>query len=416
MPAFAVDGQEAPGRTAPVALSGFGTLGLTHTREPHGWRFARELMQRGADGPTSLSADSRLGLQLDAMLGPDWQATAQLGLRERAPDARAGEALEWATLGWRPLADLQVRLGRTSPDMFLYADTRNLGLALPWVRPPVEVYGWMPFASLDGADLTLRWPGGGADWRARLAVGRLDSTVAALWLDRSVRARARDVGTLSLTRETDGLTLKASALAARTWVDHLPQTQQLRDGLEALAGLPAVAATARSLIDTMEVGGQTRYLALGAQLDRGSWQWQAEWSRVSLQQGSPAGRRAYLGVGHRVGPLTVHALLARSRPSRALPGAPGLGAALEPLVGPVQAAQAQALAEGAIMTARLSRFDQRTVSLGLRWDLRGDSALKFQIDRVKVAADGAGAWRHGSPQAGRATVGTVVFDFTWGQG
>jgi hypothetical protein len=56
------------------------------------------------------------------------------------------------------------------------------------------------------------------------------------------------------------------------------------------------------------------------------------------------------------------------------------------------------------------RIQQRTFSLGFRWDLDPRIALKLQWDRVFVSPHGGAIWV-GDSSGGRAQVGTVMVDF-----
>lgn len=394
-------------------LSGFATLGWMHARSDEPWTFARDLTQRGAKGNDSLLTDSRLGLQLHGSLSSDVEAVTQVVLKERPLHAPADEYVEWAFLGLRPAQNTTVRLGRTSPDMFLLADVRNVGIAYPWVRPSVEYYGWMPFSSMDGADATLRWTQDNANWSVKLAAGRIRSTVGVVDRDLAVPVTGRDTVAATLSREGDGLLVKATYLRTRMEGQPPGSVQQLVAAINALSqqNIPQVSSDAAAILKAMGFGGSTSYLALGLQYDQGPWTLLVEGSRAKLTTGVSGGDRGYASLSYRWNRLTGFMMAARSRPDK-----PPLAlqadwyAVLAPLLGPALAQQTAMLGAASAAAANQPRFDQSTLSLGLRWDLFNSSALKLQLDEVHLHPKGSAAWRYSSPVANRARVLSVAVD------
>jgi len=64
--------------------------------------------------------------------------------------------VEWANLIYALSPDASVRIGRIVLPTFMVADSRKVGYANPWVRPPVEVYGLVPITQSDGLDASYR--------------------------------------------------------------------------------------------------------------------------------------------------------------------------------------------------------------------------------------------------------------------
>ncbi len=397
-------------------LSGFGTAGVLHVDSGQPWRYARDLTQRGAAGATSAAVDSRVGLQLQGQLSDRLDAVAQLVVKDRPQGSSADAPLEWAFLGWQLTPGLKLRLGRTSPDLFLLADVRNVGFAYPWVRPSVEYYGWMPFSSMDGADLTLQWRTDAADWRGKLALGRIRSTIGVIDRNEHVRVQGDDTLAATLSRDSGGLLLKASYLRTRMIGESPAVLAPLEQGLQGLRALPVapVAADAASLIEAMKFGGVSEYAALGAQYEKGPWTAHAEASRVRFSRGVSGGDRGYVSLGYRWSRVTAYAVGARSRPDTpALTLGTDWVAALAPLLGPAGAQQAAALGATATSVANQPRFDQSTRSLGLRWDALDNLAIKVQLDRTHVHPNGSIAWRNSSGLANRATVLSLTADMVF---
>jgi len=408
-----------PAAAEGLRWSGYGTLGLVHVSAPADWRFRRDISQRGeADSGVSWTPDTRLGLQLNWQPHEQLELVAQGVLRRRARTAPAVESLEWAFASWRPTPALTVRVGRTSPDVFLLADYRNVGFAYPWVRPPVEAYGWMPLFSMDGADVAYQWPTRDGRWFGRFYAGRARTTLAGGdgYADPRVRTRSLVGGTIS--HESGGLTLKLSGAVAKTQLDDTVGLAQAKLLLQQLAQaqLPVVSAEAAALNDHIgELKGfRNHYLSLGATWDRGPWQLQGEWSRIGGSYRAQASTFAYGSVAYRRGSVTWFGLASRAWPTHPLLPSPQWGPAVAPLVGPVMAMQIQALGEGLSNANNVARNDQHTVGAGLRWDVAPNAAVKLQVDRVHVHAHGSALWSNTRDnESARATVFSAALDFVF---
>jgi hypothetical protein len=93
-----------------------------------------------------------MALNLDSK----WSAVLQLVSERTLRDGYA-PVVEWANLQYQVTPDLSVRVGRIALPLFLTGDYRKAGYALPWVRPPVELYGAIPLSNSDGVDASYRW-------------------------------------------------------------------------------------------------------------------------------------------------------------------------------------------------------------------------------------------------------------------
>lgn len=390
-------------------FSGFGTLGLAHTRAPDGWGFRRDISQVGSDRDTRAVVDSRLGLQLNYAPSAKIELVGQLVARLGSGSAMNGDNVAWALAAYRPVPDLEFRVGRVNVDVYVMSDHRNVGFAYPYVRPPVEFYGSTP-GSIDGADLTKTWELEGAIWRAKGYFGRARAGDHAQGPPVSI---APVVG-MMVSREADGLLVRAAL--TRGTVRETPRAlQPLIDGLRGIEMLPVaeVAATAQALRWQLDAtSAPVNYAALGLRYEQLGWEWNAEYTRVS---GNPVTRfnAAYASVGHRFGPVMLYGVASLIKTPGLPVEAPAWEATLTPLLGPAVAGQAQALAAGAAYAANRSGANQRTLSVGARWNLQPQMALKVQWDSVHIGANGSRLWGNGSLEAGRAVVMSATLDFVF---
>jgi hypothetical protein len=325
-----------------------------------------------------------------------------------------------------------LRAGRISPDLFLLADHRNVGFAYPWIRPSPEFYGWLPVHSITGADVSRNWGDSGVLWQARafagrsrdrlpnsLATGDALAPLAALGpppASDSTTVRA-DFAGLTLTRESEGLTLKGSLVQLRGRLEGTADASGLFTALDALAAspIPAVAEEAALLRAQSASAGFNRfYAALGVAYDSGPWLVSAEFNQVMLTSGKKASVHGFLGAGYRIDAFTLFASAARARSQDAAALVPTQwAAALTPVIGPVAAQQAQALGTFSAELLNLGRIDQRTLSTGVRWDLHPQVALELQLDHVRVHRNGGLLWGSGSNRPNSGYVGAVTMDFVF---
>lgn len=402
---------------SPFAFSGFGTVGLVRQIGADGLGFGRNTTQVGAGSRLSAQPDSRLGGQVNWNGGARWDGAVQGVLLPNPHGAPAQEILQQAYLGYRALPDTRVRLGRISPDVFLYSDSRNVGYALPFARPPVDFYGFAPLASVDGVDLDQRWNVGDSTWRARATAGWFRTSVVSASSATRVELRGRQALSASLSHERDGLLLKLSYLRGHVDAqtgDAVADLRQALDGLRTLP-LPGIGQRIDALGRNFGFSGDASYLGLAAQYERGPWTLVAEGSRMMVPDSPLSARRGYASLGWRNGSVNYFGFASRVKPDQARTVTPDLAGPLAPVIGPNAAKQAQTLAGIATSVSNSLRYDQSTVGAGIRWDFAPNAALTFQVDRFDIRQDGGAAWRGYQGQAVKGTLVTLLVDFVWGQ-
>src|SRR5580693_539910 len=150
---------ESTADSAPSMFSfnGFGTLGVVHSSE-HDADFTSTIFKPNGAGYThdwSPDVDSLIGAQVIANFTPQLSAMLQVISQQNYDDTYTPH-VEWANLKYELTPEASIRVGRIVLASFLVSDTRNVGYANPWVRPPVEVYSLVPIDSSDGVDASYR--------------------------------------------------------------------------------------------------------------------------------------------------------------------------------------------------------------------------------------------------------------------
>ena len=365
------------------SLSGYGTLGYSNDGSQT-LGFVRDLSQ---SGDTTVKGnwrpDSRIGVQFANRFSPQSEAVVQAVLRDKS-ETTLDNSIEWAFIALRPTPGLNLRLGRVGIDFFLLSDYRNLGYAQTTVRPNWDFYGFLPLYSMDGADVAYTFNAADARWNLKTQIGqsKVDLPIA----DSAFNLEAKQFIDFSLTREAGPWRHKL-ALATMKAPNEAP-LGQLTGPLAGIAalGIPGISGEAANLVKRLSFkDARTKYLAVGGSYDDGSWLVQSELSYVSgSREIFVNGVAGYLTVARRIGSATPFVGISGHRPSHAAKLAENDWSPL--------GAEAVILQSTAVRGATSGRINQQTLSVGTRWELSAQSAVKLQWDRIRVRQNGYGLW------------------------
>lgn len=346
-------------------FGGYGTLGFVHSNDSQS-DFTANVLNPGNAGAShewSATVDSRLGMQLGVNLDSHWSAVLQV-VSERTLQSGYAPMVEWANIKYQATPDLNLRVGRIALPLFLAGDYRKAGYALPWVRPPVELYGAIPISNSDGVDASYRWSAAGVHNVTQVFFGRTDIAVTP-----QAHATAREMTGLSNTTTSGALTVRASAMTTELTVDL---------ARELFAGLSQFGPQGAALAARYDVNAKRAdVVTLGASYDPGAWFLMGEVGRMNARSYLGDKTAAYVSAGYRFGDLTPYAGYAMSR-SRTQARIDGLD---------LRGLPPQLAAAGAQLNAGLNQMlatipHQRSINAGLRWDVRANYALKLQYDRL----------------------------------
>lgn len=313
--------------------------------------------------------DSKLGLQGSMVWpGQDLHLTGQIVAR----GARDGNVnLEWLYGSWQIDDRFTLQLGRKRLPLFYYSDSQDIGLALPWVHLPPQLYGWEA-VNFNGANLLYRDDWDGTQLTASVLAGKETIRDAGMWQMTTGRRARTDVrwqnitgGYLALAR--NGYEARLSHISARTssWTRNAAWNWETGE-------------YDASLIDAdWQDHGRQKFTGLALTVDRTGWLLRAEAVRVDYPQVQWRDWAYILAIGHRFGrwqPMLTHARY------KAVPtGEAG---------GPAESYSGHSL-----------------LALTLRYDLDDKSAFKIQFDRQR---DESGPWAR--PTKGHARLLTIAYD------
>lgn len=361
-------------------VRGFGTLGMTYN-ETRGAEFIRDINQ--LDGPAnswSHDVDTRLGVQLGWRFNSKLDAVVQ-GVSRYNHEGRYDPQLTWAFLRYAPDAGKQFRLGRVALDMYMLADSRDVGYSYLWVRPPVDYYGVRHITHIDGGDMTLKYPlGQGLLW-GKLYAGIADEKISG-GLDGVVfDAQGTRVYGGHLNYQWDAWHLQVGATELQYQLDASGEYMQAIQFLEFID--PAMANVLKDIIAPVNM----QITSLGLAYDRGRLYVQAMASHLNRPGTEFDIDSAFVTLGYRMQPVTPYVSVSGSRTA---------GVKLRDL---------------GLNVDGESGLTQQTFSLGARYDLSDNIALKTQLDLINVDQSGF-LWRDVQPDwDGKTRVLSVNLDF-----
>ncbi|MGA2190220.1 MAG: hypothetical protein ABSH33_16990 [Steroidobacteraceae bacterium] len=381
------------------SFSGFGTLGLVHSSEDTADFTASQLQPNGAGYTHSWSpdVDSRLGAQATAHFTPQFSAMLQV-ISEQGSDDTYRPQVEWANIAYRLTSEFSVRVGRIVLPTFLLSDTRKVGYASPWIRPPVEVYGLSPIFNSDGADASYK-----------VHVGDVVNTLVGTYGKTSFTVpqggvfEVKHLWVIADTAEYGALTLHIAYQHA-SYSDHA--LDPLFDGFRQFG--PQGSA----LADTYDLDNKlAQAITAGAMYDPGEWFATGEWGRRDLHSAYGEGTAWYLSGGYRLAKFTPYLTYAEvnangntsdpglnvsALPSYLAGAATGLNAGLNSILG--------------------GAATQHTISVGSRWDVMNNVDLKLQYDHTRLGAGSQGILinlQPGFQPGGTVNLVSIAIDFVW---
>jgi hypothetical protein len=379
------------------SLSGFGTLGVVHSSEDLADFTSSVFKPSGAGygGSWSTVVDSLLGAQLTANITPKLSAVVQV-IAEQNYDNTYTPHVEWANVKYLFTPDFSIRIGRTVLPTFFVSDSRDVGYANPWVRPPPEVYQLLPISNSDGVDISYR-----------LHIGAVTDTLQGNYGQNNAAlprgsAEGKHLWGLSNTAEYGPFTVH---LAYQELHLTIASFDTLFNAFRQF-GPQGVAIANEYDLDNKPLVTET----IGASYDAGHYFVMGEWARANANSIFAVGTAWYVSGGYRLGKFTPYLTYADVKSDRN--SAPGLTLAALP---PNLAGFAAGLNAG--LNAILeTNPDQSTVSVGSRWDFMRNVDLKLQIDHSRHGPGSSGELTNLQPSfrpGGEVNLFTAMVDFVF---
>lgn len=328
----------------------------------------------GRSRATDPGVDTRFGFQAETQFNDRISTVVQVVV-ERQFDGDFKPTLEWANISYQLTPDLSLRAGRTALDTFLVSDHRKVSYALPWLRPPTELYQLVSISNSDGLDATYQ-----------RRVGESLITVSALYglntmdeLDGFLEAP--NLWGIFPRLELGNLVIKGSYTSYKLVYGQL---EDLWSAFEAFG--PA----GRDVVDRYRSSKRRSvFTALAFNYDPGTWFVMGEWGRSDTRSDFGARSGWYLSAGRREGNWTPYLTYARAQGGHS--SVSGLEATAFPALLHERIA--------ALNTILLRSQDglaprQQTASVGTRWDFAPGFSAKLQFDFIDPEPGSSGTFRN----------------------
>jgi hypothetical protein len=383
-----------------LSLHGFGTLGLARSSS-NAAEFIRDLSQPDGIKGNHWSGriDSTLGLQAN------WQATSTLELVGQAVsryhyDHSRDPELMWGFAKWDPDARVSLRLGRIGADFMMLADSRLVGYSYLTVRPSSDFFGPLFFSHFDGVDASVSMPLGSGVLRGKVFSGithEKTSGAPGVWDTSGSTLRGVVVDYMSGAWQ---FRMNTASIRFSNDIAFAPLPDLLRTA--ALATGITSAAQAADILGT--AGTTTRFHSIGIVYDKGPLLAQGMFNLIRHETGAFQDSHAgYLLTGYRIDTLTPYAGVSWWRTSYK-----------HYSTGLPDTAEFVGLNQSFNYLMKASAANQTTYSVGVRWDVFRDIALKFQWDSIRGDSGSRFPFaRTGADWNGKTDVVTCVMDFVF---
>lgn len=131
-------------------IHGFGTLGGSYNTNEHFIYRDTVFSDVGSKEDFSFATHSKFGLQLETYLNESLKATIQ-GVVYQKKDDSIEKDLDWAYLKYSPNDNINFKLGRMRVPFFIFSDSSNINFTNIWTHTPKEaIIAAVPFSSYNG--------------------------------------------------------------------------------------------------------------------------------------------------------------------------------------------------------------------------------------------------------------------------
>lgn len=357
-----------------LKLNAFATIALTH-EDSSELQFSRSFYTNKRDG-TSLLTDSVFGFQANWIIQEKLDIFAQVNIEDSIFN-KLDTHLQTAFIRYRPSRDWSLLAGRINSNIYMLSDSRVVGHTYLWARAPNEIYAQ--------SELVEAIDGIGIKYRTKLFEGFTQFNITFGHAEERNDASKIEVDdSLSINAEWTDFNL--TLFTAYTKGNIVVTESDVLDNISsAFANVPQVlwpnAQLISSRLGTSKVS--SAYLTAGLKYDRYPLIIQSELSRTNINWlVSNAYYAGYVSFGYRYKQITPFIVGAFINPEKIktdleVPDQPDF-------VSSQVVAQLNQLSDTARSIALSAKNDHTRFSVGIRWDLYSNTAIKFQYDHFIV--------------------------------
>lgn len=370
-------------------VNGFASFGIVKSD-------SSDAYHRGIDDSTNFRRYTKAGIQMTFNLDSDTSVITQLVSKgENDFDTKA----DWLYLKHNLGNGLTTKIGRLRKPNYMLSEFFDVGYAMPWTQPPVEVYGVLEdSANFEAIDITYDFEIG--DWSAytQFQYGRSITETAI----------SDDLLAFNFSMNNGDLTLRAGySQADASLIEGTDLATQV-------AGINSALATTNKSAEQIIGSSLGVFYGLAAMYDDGNLVVMGEFNSLTVDTIFPDQDGYYLMAGYRVGQWMPYVTFAHAETtdddtrdatviSAAIPAAaaaaapayvtdtlgihPGEAAYTATVAATAADATFQAGVEAQLnagIDAAQAAFDkdQDRTAIGVRYDYKPGVAIKFQYDMI----------------------------------
>lgn len=356
-----------------LTLKGFGTLGVVHNGSDEADFVANDTFQPNGAGRTRNNAfgvDSKLGVQADWKFASNFSATVQLLSKQSVENSYAPQ-VEWGFVKYSATPDLDIRVGRIRPAIYMLSDFLDVNYANPWVRPPMEFYDSAPVSHIEGIDMLWRTNIGETSILIQPYAGSSN-----LEMPDRAEMKIRKIVGINVTASTGDFTYRFGHISTKVSVKSDGLNAPF-GGLDAYCGFgdDVACAQAAALAPTYK---NASFTSIGIGYDNGDYFASGEFGKRATAMFINDAKTWYVTAGKHIGQWTPYVTYSTYRSDNP-----------DSFSGSVNS-DVNAIVTGMYQNNPL---DQSTFTIGTRYDLMKNIALKAQFDHVmtdKLSAGGSG--------------------------
>ena len=374
-----------------VRVSGFGTLGVVTTdSEDFGYRADFSKPGGVFKNDINFAESTNLGMQFDIIATRDIDIVVQAVYRDQA-ELNLDSVLNLAFVRYAPNPNWSFRLGRTAYDLFLLTEYRDIGYAYTWAHVPSEIYGVIPHRYLDGVDVTYSQPLGDLTFSAKLFYGQnkfaitaFSSPNAPLFRTDNIVGLALDFQSVNWDIAVNHTQLKFDSQALKPLIDGVTQLDAL------VPNFSAIWPNAVNFVNAADIDNKKgTYTSVSGQYRFATVTVISELAKINTDSLSVQGiESGYLsGIYHsNAHNFFVSIAFSQSEKFDLDDNSINLPALTQ--------------VPGAVELYRTSTFllgfynlNQKTVSVGWRWDFDENMSFKLQLDHTRIDEGGSTFWQ-----------------------
>ncbi len=379
--------------------SGFGTLGLTLSdSDRYGYRKDISVNEGVYSGDVDFLAHSLLGLQVEKKITDNIDFTSQAVLR-KVTEPSLSKYFTLAFLRYSPSVNWSFRLGRTAPDIFFITDYRDINIAHTWAAVPGEVYGLIPYRHIDGLDITYTTQFLDSTFSSKIFTGVSDGDIA--YGDNSEPIDLDSILGLSLTLDHTNWIVQAKHTHTKLANETLTN-QYLIDFINTVPEF--IWEDAEQFSNDLRLKNKkTTYSSISTQAYLSDFILTAEVARITSDSTSiPKLKSGYASIAYQFNSLTFYSVYAFTDSPNFKFNEENVDPSLIPeLVAAIES------------SSNYFASNQKTFSLGCRWDLSANVAANFQWKNTDIDYDGDTLWINTSGQSPAETVNTYMLNVSF---